>query len=65
MVPGEPVPEGELGHGLAQFVEAIRTGRVPETHLGDNLESFALLLALMESRRTRRAVRPADVLSLP
>jgi len=63
-VPGEPAPGGELGHGLAQFVEAIRTGRTPETHLGDNLKSFALLLALMESRRTRRAVRPAGVLSL-
>jgi predicted dehydrogenase len=63
-VPGEPVPGGELGYGLAQFVEAIRNGRVPETHLGDNLKSFALLLALMESHRARRAVQPAGVLSL-
>jgi predicted dehydrogenase len=64
-VPADPAPEGELGHGLARFVEAVRGGPAPETHLDDNLRSFGLLLALMESRRTRRAVRPADVLSLP
>jgi len=57
----EPIPEGELGHGLAGFVEAIRTGRPPETGLADNLRSFALLLALMESRRSRRAERPVDL----
>jgi len=60
-LPLEPVPEGELGHGLAQLVEAIRAGRRPETDLGDNLRSFALLLAVMESTRTRRAVRPPDL----
>ncbi|MBI4011034.1 MAG: Gfo/Idh/MocA family oxidoreductase [Candidatus Rokubacteria bacterium] len=60
-LPLEPVPEGELGHGLAQFVDAIRTGRRPETDLADNLRSFALLLAVMESTRTRRAVRPPDL----
>ncbi len=58
----EPVPEGELGHGLAQFVDAIRLGRRPETHLEDNVRSFALLVAVMEAARARRAVRPAELL---
>ena len=59
-LPLEPIPEGELGHGLAGFVEAIRTGRPPETDLADNLRSFALLLAVVEASRTRQAVRPPD-----
>src|SRR5262249_31329526 len=60
-LPLEPIPEGELGNGLAAFVEAVRSGHPPETGLDDNLRSFALVLALMESRRARRAVRPADL----
>ncbi|MBI3457203.1 MAG: Gfo/Idh/MocA family oxidoreductase [Candidatus Rokubacteria bacterium] len=63
VLPPEPVPEGELGHGLGQFVNAIRTGRLPETHLGDNVRSLALLVAVRESARTRRPVRPADLLT--
>ncbi|MBI4636069.1 MAG: Gfo/Idh/MocA family oxidoreductase [Candidatus Rokubacteria bacterium] len=61
-IPGEPVPESDLGRGLAQFVDAIRTGRQPETHLGDNVRSFALLIAAVESARARRAVRVDDLL---
>ena len=60
-LPLEAIPEGELGHGLAQFVDALRTDRRPETDLGDNIRSFALLLAVMESARTRRAVQPPDL----
>jgi predicted dehydrogenase len=57
----EPAADGELGHGLATFVEAIRTGTPPETDLSDNLRSFALLLAVLESAGSGRAVRPADL----
>ncbi|HEV8676546.1 MAG TPA: Gfo/Idh/MocA family oxidoreductase [Methylomirabilota bacterium] len=62
-LPPEPVPDGELGHGLAQFVDAVRTGRRPETHLEDNVRTLALLLAVQESARTGRTVRPADLMS--
>jgi predicted dehydrogenase len=62
-LPAEPVPGGELGHGLAQFVDAIRLGRRPETHVEDNLRSFALVAAIIESAESRRAVRPADLLA--
>lgn len=64
-LPGEPVPEGELGRGLAQFVAAIRTGRPPETHVGDNIHTFALLMAVVESARARHPVRVADLLPEP
>jgi predicted dehydrogenase len=62
-LPPEPIPEGELGHGLAVFVDAVRTGRRPETHLEDNVRSLALTLAVKESARSGRAVRPADLAS--
>jgi predicted dehydrogenase len=64
-LPGEPVVDGELGHGLAGFVEAIRSGRPAETDLADNLRSFALLLAVLESARTGRAASPADLGAAP
>jgi predicted dehydrogenase len=60
-LPPEPIPEGELGHGLAAFVDAVRTGRRPETHVEDNVRSLALTLAIKESARAGRAVRPADL----
>lgn len=63
VIPHEPVPGGELGHGLGKFVDAIRTGRLPETHVGDNIRSLALLLAVVESARRGQAVRLADVLT--
>ncbi len=63
VIPQEPVPEGELGHGLAKFVDAIRTGRLPETHVGDNIRSLALLLAVVESARRGQAVTLADMLT--
>jgi predicted dehydrogenase len=61
----EPLPDGELGYGLAAFVDAIRTGQPPETDLTDNLRSFALLLAVLESARSGRGVRPADLGAAP
>ncbi len=63
VIPHESVPEGELGHGLAEFLDAIRTRRLPETHVGDNIRSLALLLAILESVRRREPVRPADLLN--
>src|SRR5262249_47779048 len=54
---------GAVGHGLAAFVDAALTGRRPETHVEDNVKSLALTLAIKESARTGRAVRPADLAS--
>lgn len=63
VVPTEPVPRGELGHGLDEFVSAIATRRLPETHLGDNIRSFAIVEAIMESAHAGRTVRIADLLA--
>jgi predicted dehydrogenase len=62
-IPPVPVPEGELGHALAEFVDAIRARRLPETHVADNIRSLALPLAVLESARRRQAVRMEELLS--
>ena len=62
-IPPVPVPEGELGHGLAEFVAATRGRRLPETHVADNIRSLALPLAVLESARRGQAVRMEELLS--
>jgi predicted dehydrogenase len=59
MLPEPPVPDGELGYGLRLLVEAVRTGRRPETHVEDNYKSFAALMAMVESARTGASVTVA------
>ncbi len=61
--PQTAIPEGELGHALAQFLDAVRNGRRPETHVEDNVRSFAFVAAAIESTRARRPIRPAELLS--
>jgi predicted dehydrogenase len=46
---------------LAELAAAIREGREPETSGQDNLRSLALVLAAIESARTRLAVELPDV----
>lgn len=65
VLPPVPVPEGELGDGLGQFLHAIESGEPPETGIEDNVRSFALTLAVAESTRTGRPVRPAELLAAP
>ena len=62
-IPPVPVPAGELGHGLAEFVAAIRGRRLPETHVADNIRSLALPLAVLESARRGGTVQMAELLS--
>lgn len=65
---GEPVPlsqtaipEGELAHGLAGFVESIHHNHVPETGVADNFKSFAALMAVVQSAATGQPVAvPAE-----
>jgi predicted dehydrogenase len=61
-LPAEPVPEGELGRALTLFADAIRSGRPPETGVEDNVRSLLLLLAVLESSRSRRPVAVSDLL---
>jgi predicted dehydrogenase len=61
----EPVPVPEpsdvrqtYGHAsvIAEFVDAIATGRAPETVSVDNVKSLAMVFAAIESARTRQRV---------
>jgi predicted dehydrogenase len=59
-LPEPLVPDGELAHGLREFVDAVRTKRRPETHVDDNFRSFAALMAAMESAATGKPVKVAS-----
>jgi len=58
----EPVPGGELGYALAEFLAAVREKRQPETHVAEHIRSLALPLAVAESSRRGRPVEMADLL---
>lgn len=50
-----PLPEGHAGV-IADFEEAIRTGRAPLTPGQDNIRSLAMVFAAIESAKTGRRV---------
>ena len=60
--PPEPVPGGELGYALAEFLAAIREKRQPETHVAEHVRSLALPLAVVESSRRGAPVEMAELL---
>jgi predicted dehydrogenase len=57
-VPPPPHPSQTHGHAsvLAEFLDAIETGRAPETNGADNIKSLAMVFAAIESARTRSRV---------
>jgi predicted dehydrogenase len=59
-LPQEPVPGGELGYALREFLAAIREKREPETGLAEHIRSLVLTLAVVESSQTGRAVDCAE-----
>jgi predicted dehydrogenase len=61
-LPQQPIPGGELGYALAEFLAAIREKRQPETHVAEHIRSLALPLAVVESSRRGRAVELADLI---
>jgi predicted dehydrogenase len=58
----EPIPGGELGHALAEFLAAVREKRQPETHVAEHIRSLALSLAVMESSQQGGPVEVAELL---
>ena len=58
----EPIPGGELGHALAEFLAAVREKRQPETHVTEHIRSLALSLAVLESSRQGGPVEVAELL---
>jgi predicted dehydrogenase len=61
-LPQDPVPGGELGYALAEFLAAVRENRQPETHVAEHIRSLALPLAVLESSRRGGPVEMADLL---
>ena len=62
-LPQDPVPGGELGYAITEFMGAIRENRQPETNVAEHLRSLALPLAVVESARRKAPVEMADLLS--
>lgn len=61
-LPQQPIPGGEFGHALAEFLGAVREKRQPETHVAEHIRSLGLLLAVVESSRRGGLVNVADLL---
>ncbi len=61
-LPQEPIPGGEFGYCLAEFLAAVREKRQPETSVADHARSLALSLAVIESSRKGGPVDIADLL---
>ncbi len=57
-IPAQPTPEKVGGHAgqIADFVDCLRTGRVPETICTDNIKSLAMVFGAIESAETGRRV---------
>jgi predicted dehydrogenase len=56
MLPQEAITGGELGHALAEFLDAIRQKRAPEVTVAEHIRSLALTMAVVESSRLGRAI---------
>jgi predicted dehydrogenase len=60
-LPLEPIPGGELGYALNEFLTAIRKARQPEVSLAEHIRSLALTLAVVESSAREKAVEVAPL----
>jgi predicted dehydrogenase len=60
ILPQEPIPGGELGYSLAEFLGAIREKRRPKTCVGEHIKSLALTIAAVESSRRGCVVELAE-----
>jgi predicted dehydrogenase len=61
VLPQEPIPGGELGYSLAEFLGSVREKRRPKTCVVEHIRSLALMLAAAESSRVGRAVDVAQL----
>ncbi len=61
ILPQDPIPGGELGYALTEFLAAAREKRQPETHVAEHIRSLALPLAVVESSRRGGPVDLAEL----
>jgi len=63
VIPPEPMPFADTAYALREFLAAIRAGRRPETHVEDNVRSFAMTAAAIASVEERRPVAVAPLVA--
>lgn len=63
VIPPEAMPFIDTAYALREFVGAIREGRRPETHVEDNVRSFAMAAAAITSVETRQPVAVAPLVA--
>jgi len=61
ILPQEPIPGGELGYSLNEFLSAVREKRRPKTCVVEHIKSLAVMLAAAESSRRGAAVEIAEL----
>lgn len=62
-IPPEAMPYTDTAYALREFLAAIREGRRAETHVEDNLRSFAMAAAAILSVEQRRPVAVAPLVA--
>jgi predicted dehydrogenase len=62
VLPQEPIPVGELGYSLDEFLGAVREKRRPATCVVEHIKSLALAFATLESSRRGQAVMVEELL---
>jgi predicted dehydrogenase len=63
VIPREPMSFADTAYALREFLGAIQEGRRPETHVEDNLRSFAMAAAAITSVETRQPVAVAPLVA--
>ena len=63
VIPQEPMPFTDTAYALREFLAAIRESRRPETHVEDNVRSFAMVAAAIASVETRQPVAVAPLVA--
>jgi predicted dehydrogenase len=56
VIPPEAMPFTDTAYALREFLAAIRAGRRPETDVEDNVRSFAMAAAAIDSVEQQRPV---------
>jgi predicted dehydrogenase len=63
VIPQETMPFTDTAYALREFLAAIREGRRPETHVEDNVRSFAMAAAAITSVKKRQPVAVAPLVA--
>lgn len=63
VIPQERMPFTDTAYTLREFLAAIQEGRRPETHVENNVRSFAMVAAAITSVETRQPVAVAPLVA--